>query len=143
MKITHASRLCVAAFLALTIAATTGSATKAKGSTDLRTERRSGGGVEVRSVCLESTDGGLRISGAVTRAVGYINSSRRHADVDVLDADGTTLVRRAVRFIPDPIRHNPRSSSMSSYVVTLPESPPPGGVIRVAVHSTSLLDCHN
>jgi len=143
MKLSKTILKCIAVALALTVTVVTGSASTAKPSTGLRTERKSAGGVQVQSVHLENTDGGLRVSGTVGRAVGYGGSPRRHLDVETVSADGVVLMRAAASFNPNPVRHSPRSRTRSAYAVTLPQVPPPGSVVRVVVHATSLSDCRN
>lgn len=133
----------LAAGLALSAAVVTGCASTGKAPAGLRTERRSDGGVQVRSVHLEPTKSGLRVSGTAGRMIGYGGSPRRHLDVEMIGTDGTTLARAAANFSPNPIRHNPRFRTRSAYAVTLPQVPPPGSVVRVAVHATSLSDCRN
>jgi len=143
MKTSKAIRTHIAAALALTITVVTGCASTVKATTGLRTERESAGGVQLQSVHLETTESGLRVSGTVARMVGYGGSPRRHLDVEVIGTDGVVLARTTARFSPDPIRHNPRSRTRSAYSVTLPQVPPPGSVVRVAVHATTLSDCSN
>ncbi len=75
--------------------------------------------------------------------IGYSNTSRRHLDVEAVGADGVVLTRASARFIPNPIRHDPRWRTRSAYAVTVPEVPPTGSVVRVVVHATSLSDCRN
>jgi len=134
---------CIVVALALTVTVVTGCASTTKPSTGLRIERKSAGGVQVQSVHLENTDDGLRVSGTVGRTVGYGGSPRRHLDVETISADGVVLTRAAAKFNPNPIRHDPRSPTRSAYAVTLSKTPPPGSVVRVVVHATSLSDCGN
>lgn len=142
MKLSKAIPKGFAVALALTVTVVTGCASTTIPSSGLRTERKSAGGVQVQSVQLENTARGLRISGTVGRAMSYGGSPRRHLDVETICADGM-VITRAVTFYPNPIRHSPRSRTRSAYAVTLPQVPPPGSVVRVAVHATSLSDCRN
>ena len=141
MNFTKTSQKHLIAALALTVTVVTGCASTVKPSTGLRIERESAGGVQLQSVHLETNKSGLRVSGTVGRAVGYGGSPRRHLDVETVSADGVVLTRATATFNPTPIRHNPRSRTRSAYSVTLPQVPPPGSVVRVAVHATSLSDC--
>jgi hypothetical protein len=109
----------------------------------LRTDRKSAGGVEVKSVNLATTKSGLRVSGKVGCMIGYGSSRRRHLDVKVIGANGAVLAHVATSFSPNPIQHNPRFRSGSAYGVTVPLVPPPGSVVHVAVHETLLADCGN
>ena len=61
----------------------------------------------------------------------------------MIGTDGVVLTRTTATFNPNPIRHDPRSRTRSAYVITLPQVPQPGCVVRVAVHPTSLSDCRN
>jgi hypothetical protein len=143
MKLSKAIPTGIAVALALTVTVVAVCASTTKPSTGLRTERQSAGGVQVQSVHLENTAGGLRVSGTVGRAMSYGGSPRRHLDVETISADGMVITRAAAAFHPNPIRHCPRSRTRSAYAVTLPEVPPPGSLVRVAVHATSLSDCRN
>ena len=143
MKLSRIIPTCIAVALALTVTVVSGCTSTAKPSTGLRTERKSAGGLQVHSVHLENTDGGLRVSGTVGRAVGYGGSPRHHLDVETTSADGAVLARAATAFTPNPVRHDPRLRTRSAYAVTLPQVPPPGSVVRVVVHATSLPDCRN
>lgn len=129
--------------LVLTVTLVTGCTSMVKAPTGLRAERKSGGGVHVQSVYLETSKNGLRVSGTVSRMIGYESSSRRHLDVEVTGADGAFITRTAVSFTPNPIRHNRHTLSRSAYAVTLPQVPPTGSVVHVTVHATSLADCRN
>jgi hypothetical protein len=143
MNFTKTSQTYLIAAFALTVTVVTGCASTVKPTTGLRTERESAGGVQLQSVHLEATKSGLRVSGTVGRMIGYGSSPRRHLDVEVIGADGAALARTTARFSPNPIRHDPRFRTRSAYAVTLPQVPPPGSVVRVAVHATSLSDCSN
>jgi hypothetical protein len=143
MNFTKTSPTYLIAAFALTVTLVTGCASTVKPTTGLRTELESAGGVQLQSVHLETTRSGLRVSGTVGRMIGYGSSPRRHLDVEVIGPDGAVLARTTARISPDPIHHNPRSRTRSAYSVTLPQVPPTGSVVRVAVHATSLSDCGN
>lgn len=109
----------------------------------LRTTVKSGSGVRVTSVRVSDTPKGVQVSGTVGSTFGYFQSPRRHLDIEVLGLDGRLSSRTPTKFFPNPIRHSRFVRSHSSFAITLPEPPPAGSTVRVAVHATSIADCRN
>lgn len=107
----------------------------------LRATVKSGSGVRVTSVRVSDTSKGVQISGTVGSTFGYYQSPRRHLDIEVLGPDGRLSSRTPVKFFPNPIRHSRFGHPHSSFAITLPEPPPVGSTVRVAVHATSIADC--
>ena len=80
-------------------------------------------------------DGGLRVTGYLTRQVGAITTANSHVDVQCLDAGGTVLTDQPVAFAPGDLADGSlRSRPSAHYEVTLASAPAGTARIRVVAH---------